>query len=133
MDDSPIVQTLRLELERKIFELAALSRPKAIPTLMRVAWRVKLWVEPLLYWPLKYLRALVLLHTPPAHLSAELAIFSEDPRFVMMQLEYYEEDWQAGILTGDDYWVRADDFIAKRIAREIERESSIRMFPYTCS
>ncbi|KAJ7131237.1 hypothetical protein C8R44DRAFT_978191 [Mycena epipterygia] len=77
---------------------------------------------------LKYLRALIILHTPPAHLSVELEILSEDPRFVMMQLEYYEEDWEAGILTGDDYWARADEFIAKR-SREIERESLVRMFP----
>ncbi|KAJ7044395.1 hypothetical protein C8F04DRAFT_942311 [Mycena alexandri] len=37
------------DLERLIFELAALSRPLWIPTLMLVARRVKYWVEPLLY------------------------------------------------------------------------------------
>ncbi|KAJ6779209.1 hypothetical protein DFH09DRAFT_1404885 [Mycena vulgaris] len=37
------------ELERQIFEIAALSRPVAIPTLMLVAWHVKTWLEPLLY------------------------------------------------------------------------------------
>ncbi|KAJ7458600.1 hypothetical protein FB451DRAFT_1563949 [Mycena latifolia] len=40
---------LPLDLERAIFELSALSRPAAIPALMRVAWRAKAWVEPLLY------------------------------------------------------------------------------------
>jgi hypothetical protein len=35
--------TLPLELERKIFEVAALFRPVTIPAMMRVAWRVKLW------------------------------------------------------------------------------------------
>ncbi|KAJ7171305.1 hypothetical protein C8R46DRAFT_1262592 [Mycena filopes] len=40
---------LPLELERLIFEVAALSRPIGIPTLMLVAWRIKNWVEPLLY------------------------------------------------------------------------------------
>ncbi|KAJ7832485.1 hypothetical protein B0H13DRAFT_2370920 [Mycena leptocephala] len=39
--------SLRLDLERQIFETAALSRPVSIPNMMRVAWRVK--VEPLLY------------------------------------------------------------------------------------
>ncbi|KAJ7177074.1 hypothetical protein C8R46DRAFT_1078109, partial [Mycena filopes] len=44
------------DLEREIFEFAALSRATGIPTLMLVAWRVKTWVEPLLYrtivvWP----------------------------------------------------------------------------------
>ncbi|KAJ7136389.1 hypothetical protein C8R43DRAFT_613951 [Mycena crocata] len=37
------------DLEREIFELSARSRPSAIPKLMLVAWRVKTWVEPLLY------------------------------------------------------------------------------------
>ncbi|KAJ7461182.1 hypothetical protein FB451DRAFT_1269148 [Mycena latifolia] len=37
------------ELERHIFEICALSRPVFIPTLMLVAWRIKEWVEPLLY------------------------------------------------------------------------------------
>jgi hypothetical protein len=32
-----------LDLERHIFEMAALSRPAGIPTLMLVAWRVKSW------------------------------------------------------------------------------------------
>ncbi|KAJ7864069.1 hypothetical protein B0H13DRAFT_2671288 [Mycena leptocephala] len=40
---------LPLDLERQIFELAALSRPVLIPNLMRVAWRVKFWLKPLLY------------------------------------------------------------------------------------
>ncbi|KAJ7164237.1 hypothetical protein C8R46DRAFT_1352043 [Mycena filopes] len=37
------------ELECRIFELAALSRPVWIPTLMLVARRVQHWVEPILY------------------------------------------------------------------------------------
>ncbi|KAF7317626.1 hypothetical protein MKEN_00850000 [Mycena kentingensis (nom. inval.)] len=36
------------ELERAIFELAALRRPKSIPSLMLVAWRVKEWLDPIL-------------------------------------------------------------------------------------
>ncbi|KAJ6482724.1 hypothetical protein C8R45DRAFT_1002254 [Mycena sanguinolenta] len=38
-----------LELERAIFEIVALSWPRSIPRLMLVAWRIKSWVEPLLY------------------------------------------------------------------------------------
>ncbi|KAJ6537495.1 hypothetical protein DFH09DRAFT_1090848 [Mycena vulgaris] len=51
VDDSPGGQTLPPELEQKIFERAVLSRSLSIPTLMRIAraWRVKHWVEPLLY------------------------------------------------------------------------------------
>ncbi|KAJ7151815.1 hypothetical protein C8R43DRAFT_483283 [Mycena crocata] len=37
------------ELEREIFEVAALMYPKMIPNLLRVAHRVLLWIEPLLY------------------------------------------------------------------------------------
>ncbi|KAJ6476697.1 hypothetical protein C8R47DRAFT_657358 [Mycena vitilis] len=40
---------LPIDLEREIFEIAALSRPLGIPNLMLVAWRIKTWVEPLLY------------------------------------------------------------------------------------
>ncbi|KAJ7461193.1 hypothetical protein FB451DRAFT_490402, partial [Mycena latifolia] len=37
------------ELEQQIFEICALSRPMSIPKLMLVAWRVKEWIEPILY------------------------------------------------------------------------------------
>ncbi|KAJ7662773.1 hypothetical protein DFH06DRAFT_1190821 [Mycena polygramma] len=40
---------LPFELEQQIFELAAFCHPDCIPTLVRVAWRVKIWMEPLLY------------------------------------------------------------------------------------
>ncbi|KAJ6541167.1 hypothetical protein DFH09DRAFT_1393615 [Mycena vulgaris] len=44
-----ILLTFPAELVREIFEIAARSRPLSIRTLMLVAWRVKIWVEPLLY------------------------------------------------------------------------------------
>ncbi|KAJ7177066.1 hypothetical protein C8R46DRAFT_1346947 [Mycena filopes] len=37
------------DLERTIFELLARSEPSHAPPLLRVAWRVKHWIEPLLY------------------------------------------------------------------------------------
>ncbi|KAJ7150618.1 hypothetical protein C8R46DRAFT_1229550 [Mycena filopes] len=40
---------LPLDLERLIFETAALAHPASIPALMRIAWRVKSWTEPHLY------------------------------------------------------------------------------------
>ncbi|KAJ7443118.1 hypothetical protein FB451DRAFT_1376767 [Mycena latifolia] len=62
------------------------------------------------------LRALVLL------CSARVpAILAEDPRFVTMEVLHYTEDWQRGVLMGDDYWSHADALIAKRIAAEIDR------------
>ncbi|KAJ7679467.1 hypothetical protein DFH06DRAFT_1465537 [Mycena polygramma] len=58
-DDSildPGVETLWLkgprlppELERQIFEFAALAHRKMIPTFLRVARRIQIWIEPLLY------------------------------------------------------------------------------------
>ncbi|KAJ7112067.1 hypothetical protein C8R43DRAFT_153863 [Mycena crocata] len=38
-----------IELERQIFEICACWYPISIPKLILVAWRVKEWVEPLLY------------------------------------------------------------------------------------
>ncbi|KAJ6550003.1 hypothetical protein B0H19DRAFT_1378707 [Mycena capillaripes] len=44
-----LIPRLPFELERVIFEIAALSRPTTIPKLILVARRVKQWIEPLLY------------------------------------------------------------------------------------
>ncbi|KAJ7137581.1 hypothetical protein C8R43DRAFT_1132176 [Mycena crocata] len=49
MERPSLETTLPLDLERHIFELYAHWRPVSIPTLMLVAWRVKVWVEPILY------------------------------------------------------------------------------------
>jgi hypothetical protein len=70
----------------------------------------------------KSLRAFIILDVPPDRYRQDLEVLSEDPRFVMMRLLPYIEDWQHGILTGEDYWTRADTFIAKRISGEIPRE-----------
>ncbi|KAJ6592439.1 hypothetical protein B0H19DRAFT_1087834 [Mycena capillaripes] len=42
-------QELPLDLEREIFQTAAVTHPKTIPALLRVCHRVHAWVEPLLY------------------------------------------------------------------------------------
>ncbi|KAJ7670101.1 hypothetical protein DFH06DRAFT_1321120 [Mycena polygramma] len=47
--DAILEPALPSELEHLIFETAALLRPRSIPKLMLVAWRVKIWVEPLMY------------------------------------------------------------------------------------
>ncbi|KAJ7132698.1 hypothetical protein C8R46DRAFT_655608 [Mycena filopes] len=46
MEDQPLFP---LDLEREIFETTAVLHPGGIPTLLRVARRVLLWIEPLLY------------------------------------------------------------------------------------
>ncbi|KAJ6482302.1 hypothetical protein C8R47DRAFT_581343 [Mycena vitilis] len=48
MDASPM-PALPSDSERLIFEVAALLWPPSIPNFMLVAWRVKTWVEPILY------------------------------------------------------------------------------------
>ncbi|KAJ7633578.1 hypothetical protein DFH06DRAFT_1222301 [Mycena polygramma] len=46
----PILEPLLpVELEREIFEWAALLHPRSIPTFLRVARRFQIWLEPLLY------------------------------------------------------------------------------------
>ncbi|KAJ7150638.1 hypothetical protein C8R46DRAFT_496437 [Mycena filopes] len=47
--NSDAVFCFPLELEREIFETAALQNLDTIPTLLRVSRRVHVWVEPLLY------------------------------------------------------------------------------------
>ncbi|KAJ6574538.1 hypothetical protein B0H19DRAFT_1371549 [Mycena capillaripes] len=49
MESTPSTQVLPVELERQIFEACAHARPVSIPRLMLVVWRVKEWLEPLLY------------------------------------------------------------------------------------
>ncbi|KAJ6563300.1 hypothetical protein DFH09DRAFT_481409 [Mycena vulgaris] len=70
----------------------------------------------------KSLRALVILE-PPSHNLPILPLnsFACDPRFVVKPFKNYVEDWQRGVLTGRDFWARADEFIAKRISGEIAR------------
>ncbi|KAJ7211981.1 hypothetical protein C8J57DRAFT_1399068 [Mycena rebaudengoi] len=57
--------TLPFELERRVFETAAFSRPVSVPAMMLVAWRVKLWVEPLLYRTLVFTESNRLLDSLP--------------------------------------------------------------------
>ncbi|KAJ7339058.1 hypothetical protein DFH08DRAFT_876067 [Mycena albidolilacea] len=49
VQSSPLEPRLPQDLERRIFEIAAMDRPVSIPKLMLVAWRAKDWLEPLLY------------------------------------------------------------------------------------
>jgi hypothetical protein len=53
-----------------------------------------------------------------------LGTLPNDPRFVMMDLDSEDSDWQIGTRTGNDYWARAENFIAKRKAGIIDRELS---------
>ncbi|KAJ7626127.1 hypothetical protein FB45DRAFT_1060634 [Roridomyces roridus] len=51
------------------------------------------------------------------------ASITRDPRFVQMALPMtileHASDWLDGVLTGSDYWARAEEHIKKRIAGEV--------------
>ncbi|KAJ7437536.1 hypothetical protein FB451DRAFT_1193226 [Mycena latifolia] len=71
----------------------------------------------------KSLCAVIILNVPPDRYKEGLGALAEDPRFVMMPLVSSSEDWQNGALTGEDYWTRADAFIAKRRSGAIPRNT----------
>jgi hypothetical protein len=69
------------------------------------------------------LRTLIIHRSLPTDFQSELEILAADPRFVMMApVLRSRKDWEMGILTGQDCWVRADEFIAKRRSGEIDSE-----------
>ncbi|KAJ7876507.1 hypothetical protein B0H14DRAFT_2714090 [Mycena olivaceomarginata] len=45
---------------------------------------------------------------------------TRDVRFVVMHVRGYVEDWYTGTQSGEDYWSRAEIFIAKRRTEEID-------------
>ncbi|KAK6980642.1 hypothetical protein R3P38DRAFT_3117484 [Favolaschia claudopus] len=53
---------------------------------------------------------------------AELELSTSDFRVVvmMMGLEQFNEDWEMGVRGGDDFWHRADSFVARKRRGEIE-------------
>ncbi|KAJ7758120.1 hypothetical protein DFH07DRAFT_958467 [Mycena maculata] len=52
------------ELEREIFETTAVLHPQTMPSLLRVARRVLIWIEPLLYTVLMVAEGFDLVHRP---------------------------------------------------------------------
>lgn len=60
-----------------------------------------------------------ILPTPIASNGDERAL-AQDPRFVAMTSPPPYQDWTTGAHSGIDYWSRAEDFVAKRRAREID-------------
>ncbi|KAJ7651351.1 hypothetical protein FB45DRAFT_34956 [Roridomyces roridus] len=62
------------------------------------------------------LGVLVVLRVPDQ--QSDYSELADDLRFVMMHVVDFIDDWQRGVLDGNDYWARAEDFIAKRIGGE---------------
>ncbi|KAJ7158001.1 hypothetical protein C8R43DRAFT_1105795 [Mycena crocata] len=71
----------------------------------------------------KTLCVLVILRIPRIYPEVDMARLAADPRFVMMVVEHYAEDWQRGVLTGEDYWRRAEAFISQRLSGQIDRRT----------
>ncbi|KAJ7021969.1 hypothetical protein C8F04DRAFT_1139394 [Mycena alexandri] len=65
------------------------------------------------------LRVLVIVwanHTTMQADPYDRTALAEDPRFVMIVVNQYLRDWEAGAAGGEDYWARADAFVQKRQA-----------------
>jgi len=82
-DPTELSPALPAELEQTIFEMAAHIRPLSIPRFMLVAWRVKIWVEPLLF------RTIVLSQRPydPQNLQGHIPAFESDILLPIIQSE----------------------------------------------
>ncbi|KAJ7776163.1 hypothetical protein B0H16DRAFT_1449609 [Mycena metata] len=44
-----------------------------------------------------------------------------DPRVVLITVSSYDEDWKTGAKGGDDFWARAETFVARKRRGEIEK------------
>ncbi|KAF7366318.1 Tyrosinase central domain-containing protein [Mycena sanguinolenta] len=66
----------------------------------------------------------VLVHLQPYAKKSEIVLESlaNDTRFVSMPATSLSTDWQIGARGGDDMWVRAEKFIARRNNGEIDRK-----------
>ncbi|KAJ7737351.1 hypothetical protein B0H16DRAFT_1891686 [Mycena metata] len=69
------------------------------------------------------LQILIILESWPTEVSVQ------DPRFLIMKAPPLFEDWNIGARGGDDLWVRAEKFIARRKSSEVERGGSILVDP----
>lgn len=54
-----------------------------------------------------------------------LESLADDTRFVSVRIPPRAQDWQIGAWGGDDFWVRAEKFIAKRVSGEVDRKSRL--------
>ncbi|KAJ7230842.1 hypothetical protein B0H12DRAFT_1263872 [Mycena haematopus] len=72
------------------------------------------------------LQVLIYLYSPgQAKPGIGLESLAHDTRFVCLPAPAYLADWQTGARGGDDFWVRAEKFIAQRNCGEIDRETFV--------
>ncbi|KAJ7164204.1 hypothetical protein C8R46DRAFT_309518 [Mycena filopes] len=113
--------------------LSACDALAELPQLSHLAFHARL--------PKLFLRLLricaelrVLVCLPPLGVTGEgAAELTQDVRFVCMGCRNYVQDWYMGARWGEDYWQRAELFIAKRRAGEINHfdaeDESLAMLP----
>jgi hypothetical protein len=73
----------------------------------------------------KLLKVLALVYTCPKALRAESpdrAELATDPRFLMILVSDYLGDWETGARGGEDYWVRAEEWVRQRRSGETTSE-----------
>ncbi|KAJ7236860.1 hypothetical protein B0H12DRAFT_1327184 [Mycena haematopus] len=71
------------------------------------------------------LQVLVYLHSSWDDSGIGLESLAHDTRFVCLPAPFYYEDWQIGARGGDDFWVRAEKFIAQRNRGDVDRETFV--------
>jgi hypothetical protein len=71
----------------------------------------------------KSLRALVVLEAPTPPTEEMMFLAENDVRFVTVWPHDGIADWQRSVLTGIDFWARADEHITRRLSDEVDRES----------
>ncbi|KAF7329345.1 hypothetical protein MKEN_00195700 [Mycena kentingensis (nom. inval.)] len=52
----------------------------------------------------------------------DVRALQEEPRFVMMEVKEYIRDWQRGRIGEDDYWMRAERWVARRRNGDLARD-----------
>ncbi|KAJ7321870.1 hypothetical protein DFH08DRAFT_1030489 [Mycena albidolilacea] len=58
--------------------------------------------------------------------AIDLQKLAQDTRFVCMRVSPFALDWQIGAWGRDDFWARAERFIAQRVSGQVDRET----FPF---
>ncbi|KAJ7204162.1 hypothetical protein GGX14DRAFT_647725 [Mycena pura] len=66
------------------------------------------------------LRVLVLVTGWTWYTTGNLTVLADEVRLVKIPIWMYRVDWKMGVLTGDDFWARAESIVAKRISGEVE-------------
>ncbi|KAJ6464694.1 hypothetical protein DFH09DRAFT_1226285 [Mycena vulgaris] len=112
--------TFPAELEREIFEIAARSRPLSIPTLMLVAWRVKLWFV-LTASPGLTNHLIQLIHSRPALLRESVQhlylywIPKDDAQVILSACPVVENLWIGGGMQLEDLIRTIEDLPLKHL------------------